>query len=170
MNRNRNRKRLSLLTAALALFAASAARAAVPVTPADAPAIQRAIAAQKGRVVVLNFWATWCGPCVAEFPGLVKLSRKYKKKGLTVMAVSADMARDLDAKVKPFLAKQGADFPCFLQQSKDPEDFINAFDPKWQGELPHTLIYDRRGRLVRTLSRSLTPAEFEAAVAPLLKS
>jgi thiol-disulfide isomerase/thioredoxin len=138
------------------------------VTPADASTIKQAIDKARGHVVVVNFWATWCEPCVAEFPDLVKLDAAYRKNGVVVMAVSADMRKDIDTKVKPFLAKSHATFRAFLQVSKDPEDFINAFDPKWEGDLPRTFVYDKSGKLVKELSGLQSYANFEAAVKPLL--
>ncbi len=149
------------------LLLTSAAHAAV--APADAPAIKKAIAAQKGHVVLVNFWATWCGPCVAEFPAIVKAARQYRTQGLTVIAVSADSAKDLHTKVAPFLAKQGATFPAYLEKSADPEDFINAFDPSWQGDLPRSFLYDRQGRRVKTLTGEQTAQSLAAAIAPYLK-
>ena len=139
------------------------------VTPADAPTIKKAIAAQKGHVVLVNFWATWCGPCVAEFPAIVQISRRYKSQGLATFAVSADSVRDRQSKVEPFLTKQGAAFPVYLERSSDPEDFINAFDPTWQGDLPRTFIYDRQGRRVKTLTGEQTAQSLAAAIAPYLK-
>jgi len=85
-----------------------------------------------------------------------------------VVTVSADSARDIRSKVVPFLEKQGAQFPQFLEKADDPQDFINAFDPNWQGDLPRTFVYDRQGRLVKELSGEHTEKEFAAAVKPLL--
>jgi len=146
-----------------------AANASVHVIPADAPAIKRAIAAQKGHVVLVNFWATWCGPCVAEFPAIVQASRQYKAQGISVIAVSADSAKDLHTKVEPFLTEQKAAFPAFLQRSADPENFINAFDKTWQGDLPRTLIYDRQGRLVKILAGEQTAQTLRMALKPYLR-
>ena len=144
--------------------------AAVPtVVPADAPTIKKAIAAQKGRVVLVNFWATWCAPCVAEFPAIVRVSRRYKRRGLSVIAVSADSGRDRQTRVQPFLVKQRVAFPVYLERSADPEDFIDAFDPTWPGDLPRTFIYDRRGKRVRTLTGEQTVRSLAAAVKPFLK-
>lgn len=123
----------------------------------------------RGRVVLMDFWATWCGPCVAEFPAVVRVSRQDRALGLRTIAVSADMLKDRHTKVEPFLAKQGAAFPAYVEKSSDPGDFISAFDPTWQGDLPRTLIYDRRGRLVRTLAGEQTAQSLAAAVAPYLK-
>lgn len=84
------------------------------------------------------------------------------------MAVSADMTGDIDTKVKPFLTKLHVDFPVYLQQADDPEDFINAFDAKWQGDLPRTFIYDKGGKLVTELVSEQNDRTFAAAVEPLL--
>lgn len=160
----------SLLFLSLSLPAHAAVKPIiVKVVPADAPTIKKAIAAQKGHVVLVNFWATWCGPCVAEFPAIVQTSRRFKAQGLSVIAVSADSIKDLHAKVHPFLMKQRVTFPVFLERSADPQDFINAFDTTWQGDLPRTLIYDRRGRLVKTLSDEQTAQTLAAALRPYLK-
>ncbi len=140
------------------------------VIPADAPVIKRAIAAQKGHVVLVNFWATWCGPCVAEFPAIVQTSRRYKASGLRVLAVSADQLKDAKTKVAPFLAHSGADFPAYLERSADPEEFIDAFDPAWQGDLPRTIIYDRLGKRIKTLTGAQTAQSLAAAVQPYLQA
>lgn len=154
--------------AALLLSGSARAAPAVRVTPADARTIQKAVAARRGRVVVVAMWATWCGPCVAELPGLAALSRRYQGRGLSVLGVSLDSGADARARVASLLARKGVTYPVFLARDADPEPFIRAFGGGWQGDLPQTFLYDRRGRLVRTLSQAQTASTLEAAVRPFL--
>lgn len=151
------------------LSGAACSAAPVVVTPADAPVLKRAIASHKGRVVMVNFWATWCGPCVAEFPALVKFAKAHRSQGLDFLAVSADVRKDVPTKVVPFLVRQKYVGPAYLEHAPDPEEFINALDPAWQGELPRTLIYNRQGKLVKSLSGAQTEKTLSAIVRPLLK-
>src|SRR5687768_14180878 len=85
------------LAAALLAVPANAVRAesgAGNVQAVDGKALKRAIEEQKGKVVVVNYWATWCAPCVEEFPDLVKLQNSYRDKGLVVIGVSMDEPDD----------------------------------------------------------------------------
>ncbi len=91
----------------------------------------------RGRVVFLNFWATWCKPCEAEMPSMERLWQRYRDKGLTVLAVSADA--DGGGVVSPFVAKHKLTFPVGL----DPKMEISARYQVWA--LPSTFIIDRKG-------------------------
>src|SRR5262245_34968320 len=94
----------------------SAAKSSAALSPAeinlvigDGKALEAKIAEHKGQVVFVDFWATWCLPCVEGFPHTVSLAKEYKKQGLATIAVSFDQIDD-EPKVREFLAKQGADF------------------------------------------------------------
>jgi thiol-disulfide isomerase/thioredoxin len=135
----------------------------------DANDLAHAIAGDRGHVVLVNFWATWCVPCREEFPDLVRLEKAYRERGVKVIGVSIDLERDMPA-VQKFLAAATPDFPNYRKKSGgDDQVFIEAVDPKWGGELPFSVLYGRHGRKARTLSGKQSYAAFEAALAPLLK-
>ena len=93
---------------------------------------------QRGKVVVLNFWATWCPPCRKEMPDLEKLYQQFKEQGLVILAISDEDA----GKVKPFVAGEKVTYPVLL----DPGRKVNEL---FQVEgIPKTFVYDRNGKLV----------------------
>ena len=135
----------------------------------DGAALRSAIAAQKGKVVVLNLWATWCPPCVEEFPALVKLYETYRKRGLVVIAASLDEPGDRD-RVASFLKAQKASFPVYLRKSGDPEEFIEPTEKGWTGAVPTTFIYRRNGNPAgEPIVGGRSYEQFAAVVEPLLK-
>jgi thiol-disulfide isomerase/thioredoxin len=135
----------------------------------DAGGLDSLRTASRGRVLVLNFWATWCRPCVEEFPELLKLRREFGRRGLDVVFVSID---DDDAgtkqKVLAFLTKRKASGRFYIKRKGDDEAFISAVSPKWSGALPATLIYDSAGRVVEMVVDQMTYFELEKIVKPLL--
>ena len=90
-----------------------------------------------GKVVLVNFWATWCPPCRKEMPDLDALYRKFKDKGLVVLAISDEEM----AKVKPFLAERSLGFPILLDPGRKINDLFHV------DGIPKTFIYDREGKL-----------------------
>jgi thiol-disulfide isomerase/thioredoxin len=101
---------------------------------------------RKGRILLLNIWATWCVPCVEEFPDLVKLSKLYDPKRVEVVGISADFPDEVSSKILPFLRRQKVPFKNYVADFKDQGDFINAVNRSWSGALPATFIYDLNGR------------------------
>jgi len=136
------------------------------VVPVTAGQVLEAVRGSGERVVLVNVWATWCSPCLEEFPELVKLQRNYAGKGLRVIFVSADFAEEVDG-VYEFLAKQGVDFRTYLKTGND-EDFINALNPGWSGALPATLVFDSGGRLVNFSEGKASYEKFEQMVLDVL--
>jgi peroxiredoxin len=104
--------------------------------------------AVKGQVLIVNFWATYCGPCVAEFPEFVMIDQKYREKGVKMVAISADDIVDIKPKVIPFIKEQNARFEVLIQDTDDPQEMIDVVDKNWQGVLPATFIYDKQGNRI----------------------
>ena len=159
--------------AALLLFALAASGRAADATllkgELDGKGLSAAIAKQNGHVVLVNFWATWCVPCREEFPDFVRLEKAYRNRGLRVIGVSTDLAKDLP-KIEKFLAAAPPDFPNYRKKSGgDDQDFIESVDAKWGGELPFTVLYGKDGKKARVLSGKQSYADLEKAIAPLLR-
>lgn len=121
----------------------------------------------RGRVLLVNFWATWCGPCRDEFPGLVKLHKLYKGRGVEIVPISMDDVA-LRPEVESFLRSYGVDFTSYLQVFEDVTGFADRLDPDWFGALPATFLYDRRGHLVGKFQGAMNYEDMEKAVIPLL--
>lgn len=94
----------------------------------------------KGRVILLNFWATWCVPCRAEMPSLENLYRSFKGRGLVVIGVSVDNSTKA---VKSFVREKGITFPILLDENKEV-----SFDDYGVIGLPVTFLIDRKGNIV----------------------
>jgi peroxiredoxin len=124
--------------------------------------------AAKGKVLVVNFWATWCGPCIAEFPELVMIDAKYRAKGVKLVGISIDEVADIKTKVVPFIKEQKAMFEILVQESDDPEEMISIIDKNWSGTLPTTFVFDKQGAIAYTrygiLDRALLLEAIEKAL------
>jgi thiol-disulfide isomerase/thioredoxin len=157
--------------ALLFVFGAGAMPAAAPSRLAgelDAAGLREAIAREKGHVLLVNFWATWCVPCREEFPDLSKLQQRHGPAGLRLIGVSTDFAKERAA-VRKFLAEQRPPFPNYRKKSGgDDQVFIEAVDPSWGGELPFSILYDRSGKKVRAISGKVPIAATEREIRKLL--
>ncbi len=148
---------------------AAASAAAVNVALLKPAAFADMIKKSAGKVVIVNFWATWCGPCVAEFPEFVKLDNEYRAKGgVRFVHITADDSTDLKTKVIPFLKKQQSQADQFLQDTEDPQEMIDAVFKEWSGVLPATFVYDKTGKMVfhrlGIIDRDVLIAEIEKAL------
>ena len=113
-----------------------------------------------GKIVVVNFWATWCGPCLKEIPDLSRVYEKYKRRGLVVLGIMRD---DPDNQaLLNFQSDHMMEFPVIRYNS----DILFSYgDPK---ELPTTFIYDRRGKLAHRSIGAMHADQLEKLLEPLL--
>ena len=123
----------------------------------DFAGLQRLIASHRGQVVVVDAWSTSCPPCVAEFPRLVALNRKYAAQGLTCISLSLDYdgagkPDDAAPPVLDFLRKQRATFDNVLS-AEDPDAMFKKLE---LASPPAVLIYDRQGKLRQRMEEATT--------------
>lgn len=103
----------------------------------------------KGKPLLVNFWATWCAPCIEEFPDLVKIDREYRGK-VDFFTVSLDFVEELDTGVPKFLSEMNAEMPTYLLTSSDENALISSIAKDWSGGLPFTILYNEKGEITYT--------------------
>jgi len=115
-----------------------------------------------GKVVVVNFWATWCPPCVAEIPLFIELQKKYGKQGLQFVGVAIDDAES----VKNFADAMGINYPILLEQKRGTvaQSFGNSL-----GALPFTAVVNRQGAIVDKQMGGISRQELMTMIQPLLE-
>jgi thiol-disulfide isomerase/thioredoxin len=134
-----------VLLAAAGLTAAAVAAPKLPaVVTTDAAGVMSAVRRPGARAVLVNVWATWCDPCVAEMPDILRFYKESEARGLRLVLVSADSKND-SQKVARFLAERGVQFTTYLKTGEDMA-FIDAIDKTWDGTLPSSVLFDGTGR------------------------
>jgi len=168
-------QRISFLAGMMILLFGTSVCAGVPdggaeplILPVDEQSFQEIVHRSSGRVLLVNVWATWCVPCVEEFPDILKLRTTYAPRGLDVAFISIDNPRKARAAVLVFLKKMNVDFPTYIKSAKNDESFINTLSREWSGAVPTTFVYDHNGKLVHTQIDAQTCNELVELVEPLL--
>jgi len=118
------------------------------------------LASFKGKVILVNFWATWCGPCKAEIPSLVELQHQYGDD-LVILGVSVD---DPVEKIRPYAAQYQINYPLLVGNGRD--DVQDAFGPL--AGIPVSVIIGRDGRIAKKHSGIATKSQFEREIKALL--
>ncbi|HEB56929.1 MAG TPA: TlpA family protein disulfide reductase [Gammaproteobacteria bacterium] len=115
-----------------------------------------------GKVIMVNFWASWCPPCRREIPAFIRLYKNYQKQGLVILGVAIDDTQS----VRDFADSTGINYPVLLGEEGGIE--ISSAYGNQLGALPFTVIINREGRIIRTHPGELSYKQAEALIKPLL--
>ena len=141
----------------------------IVVSAIDTNELKGLLTQQRERPLLVNFWATYCDPCREEFPDLVKIDKDYRPHALEFVTVSLDDLSDIKTGVPKFLDSMNATMPAYLLNATDPEPAINLVDPRWQGDLPATFLYNEKGEVVYKHIGRVNPAELREAIEKVVK-
>ena len=121
-----------------------------------------------GKLRLVNFWATWCGPCITEFPELVTINRMYRHRAFEIVTVAANFP-DERKEVLAFLEKNQASTRNLLFGDTDKYKLMEAFDPGWNDALPYTMLISQTGEVLYKVQASVDPLELKRMIVKSLK-
>ena len=153
-------KALKILPVLLLLFILPASVMAQNIQKAGVEDLRNIIDSSKGRILIINFWATWCGPCVKEFPGLMNLRQGFSEDDLQIVGISLDYSMK---PVENFVKQHKVNFPIFL----DDESISSMLSLK---SIPRTLIYNRAGEKILDHLGFISEESFQHIVERLLQT
>ena len=161
-------KPVALLVLVGCAFVGGIAPASERLEPVTANRLEAELLARRGQVVLVNFWATWCRPCLEEIPDLMALEAELGDQGFDLVAVSLDDPADLETVIEPFIDKWFPEFESFLSLEPDMETIVNVIDPFWNEVLPTSYVLARDGTVAARIQGGSTHEEFAAVARPLL--
>ena len=149
---------------AAALLFISCSQSAVDLRDATADQILKEVSALRGNEAVLvNFWATWCVPCVEEFPMIVELAEQYRDKAVKVYFVSVDWLNERQRAID-FLERHGVQGVSFIK-NQDDNEFIDGISRQWSGAVPFTIVFGKEsGKVVDLWEAKKQKQRFEQSI------
>lgn len=132
-------------------------------TTIDTAGLRDLVANKSDKLRVINVWATWCGPCVTEFPDLVTIHRMYRNRDFDFVTICADAPENRDAALK-FLNRQHASMTNYIFDKDDPYALADALGVEWPGALPFTLVVKPGGEIAYSKMGPIDPLELRRAI------
>ncbi|MGA1249190.1 MAG: TlpA disulfide reductase family protein [Candidatus Kapaibacteriota bacterium] len=121
--------------------------------------LEQVLSSKHDSVYVINFWATWCKPCIEELPYFEEAYHEFKKSNVRILLVSLDMASELERIVIPFIQKKKMLAEIVLLDEPDPNSWIDRIEPTWSGSLPATIIFNNSLKKRSFQEKQLTKEE-----------
>ena len=126
--------------------------------------VKRLVKNDSKKLRVINLWATWCGPCIAEFADLVETFRMYQGRDFEMITINIDKKSNRDRVLQMLKDKQVAITGNYIFGDEQKYELIEAIDPKWKGNLPHTIIVEPGGRIAYRFSGGLKMLDFRKKI------
>jgi thiol-disulfide isomerase/thioredoxin len=139
------------------------AKEPVTIEPIDVAGIKELLQNKSNKLRLINVWATWCGPCVTEFPEFITINRMYRGRDFEFVSISADDPTKKD-KALEFLKSKQASNKNYIFSLDDKYKLIEAVDPNWQGALPYTVLVEPGGKIVYAGQGTIDPAEMKKRI------
>ena len=133
----------------------------------DFNGLEKYLHQEDDKIHVVNFWATWCAPCVKELPYFEKLNKNYRNKDVEVILVSLDFPSQYETKLKPFIKEHDLQSKILVLDDVDQNTWIPKVNKNWGGAIPITLIYNKDKR--QFYERTFTYEELETELKQFLK-
>ena len=131
--------------------------------------IEKTIAESKTPMII-NFWATWCKPCLEEIPYFMEETKKHSKDSLQLLLVSLDMEEDYPAKIKKSISKNKISFPVYWLDETNADYFCPKVDPKWSGAIPASLFINNKTGFRKFIEEQLSHEELQKEIKAMLES
>jgi len=157
-----------LLLSVLLVFYTQPLFAETPTKPINAADFKSALASTRGKVVVLNFWATWCVPCLREIPDLLAVTSEVKASGVVLIGVAVDDPSPGATGVERFRKKYFPDFFTYARHGPEIDELASVIDPTWNEVVPTTYLIDRDGKVARRIQGKKSIEEFRDAIGKIL--
>ncbi len=139
------------------------AKEPVALEPIEVPGVRDLVRNNSNKVRLINVWATWCGPCVTEFPELITINRMYRGRDFELITISADAPENREAAFA-FLKKQQASSKNYIFSLDDKYELMAALDRLSPGALPYTILVDPGGRIIYRVMGELSPLDLKRAI------
>jgi thiol-disulfide isomerase/thioredoxin len=153
---------------ALLAFAAAAVRAETPAEPVTAAELRSALDRERGRVLVVTLWATWCTPCLREIPDLLHLEAEMGLQNVRLIGIAVDDPTPGAREVEEFRRKYFPALRTFARRDGERDALASVIDPAWNEVVPTTYILDRSGKVRARIQGKKTLEEFKTAVRQVL--
>jgi thiol-disulfide isomerase/thioredoxin len=135
----------------------------VTVENIDTSGIKELIRNKSDKLRLINVWASWCGPCVQEFPDLVIIDRIYRSREFEFVSINADKLSRKDNVLK-FLQKNEASNKNYIFTSDNNSELVESIDPQWSGALPYTMMIEQGGKVIYRLQGPINMLEMRKLI------